>query len=256
MLARYLVTLSIFSVIVLLPGLAGGQLRRGPEGFHDPWTGEAQPRAGAGDRRAAPDAGAVVPDVTAPLDVKRQFVLRTMLAEFRNNPGAHAEISAKVAAMDPQRIDQLLEVYGKRAAHSAHEAEAQRRQALADSPAYRQARLAQWQAARAAQNAAAAARPAAARPVVYGPRPGVGYAPIITWLSEGTSMGASAVVSPDRRYVRINAQPFFSYIPQVDTFNFYTGKTRTIYPQPPRDGGSDHGTIPQQWHGTSGRRNR
>ncbi len=65
----------------------------------------------------------------------------------------------------------------------------------------------------------------------------VGYRPVITWLPEGTSLGVGAVVSPDRRYVRINAAPFFSHIPQVDTFNFATGQTtRQYYHQPTQFG--------------------
>jgi von Willebrand factor type A domain len=51
----------------------------------------------------------------------------------------------------------------------------------------------------------------------------VGYQPVITTLSEGAQMSASAVISADRRYVRINAVPFFSSIGPVSTFNFATG---------------------------------
>jgi len=52
-----------------------------------------------------------------------------------------------------------------------------------------------------------------------GSRP-VGFAPVVTWLPQGAQLGASAVISPDRRYVRVNAQPFFSSIGNVDTFTF------------------------------------
>ena len=51
-------------------------------------------------------------------------------------------------------------------------------------------------------------------------RGGVGFAPVVTWLPQGATMNVGAVVSPDRRYVRINAQPFFSSIPRVDTFTY------------------------------------
>lgn len=57
----------------------------------------------------------------------------------------------------------------------------------------------------------------------------VGYAPVITWLPEGATMNVGAVVSPDRRYVRINAQPFFSSIPGYSTFNYATGQS-AYYP--------------------------
>jgi hypothetical protein len=48
----------------------------------------------------------------------------------------------------------------------------------------------------------------------------VGYQPIITTLPEGTNLAARAVVSADRRYVRITATPLFSGVGQVTQFNF------------------------------------
>jgi hypothetical protein len=51
----------------------------------------------------------------------------------------------------------------------------------------------------------------------------VGYRPVITTLPEGTNFQASAVISADRRYVRITSTPFFSLIGDVSTFNFVTG---------------------------------
>jgi hypothetical protein len=54
-------------------------------------------------------------------------------------------------------------------------------------------------------------------------RRGVGYRPVITTLPEGTNMTATAVISADRRYVRITAIPLFSVIGEVNTFNFRTG---------------------------------
>ncbi|MEI8320173.1 MAG: hypothetical protein WCH79_19745, partial [Planctomycetia bacterium] len=47
-----------------------------------------------------------------------------------------------------------------------------------------------------------------------------GYQPVITSLQEGTNMSGTAVVSADRRYVRVEARPFFSGIGAVYTFNF------------------------------------
>ncbi|MEO1498111.1 MAG: vWA domain-containing protein [Planctomycetota bacterium] len=49
---------------------------------------------------------------------------------------------------------------------------------------------------------------------------GVGFQPVIITLPEGTNMSASAVVSADRRYVRVTPVPFFSSIPAVSTFSF------------------------------------
>ena len=65
----------------------------------------------------------------------------------------------------------------------------------------------------------------AANSGVLGPRGrrGVGYRPVITTLPEGTNMTATAVISADRRYVRITAIPLFSVIDEVSTFNFSIG---------------------------------
>jgi general secretion pathway protein D len=48
----------------------------------------------------------------------------------------------------------------------------------------------------------------------------VAQQPIITILPEGTSLNVQAVVSDDRRFVRLNLVPFFSQITAVDTFTF------------------------------------
>ena len=47
----------------------------------------------------------------------------------------------------------------------------------------------------------------------------VGYQPVIITLPEGANMVATAVVSADRRYVRITCQPFFSAVSNVHTFS-------------------------------------
>ncbi len=51
-------------------------------------------------------------------------------------------------------------------------------------------------------------------------RGAVGFQPIIQVLPEGTTMIATAVISPDRRYVRITAAPNFSGIGNVTSFTF------------------------------------
>jgi hypothetical protein len=56
----------------------------------------------------------------------------------------------------------------------------------------------------------------------------VGFQPNITVLPEGAMLvGATAVISADRRYVRFSGLPFFSSIGDVQTFNFFTGDTGT-----------------------------
>ncbi|MBN2025034.1 MAG: general secretion pathway protein GspD [Pirellulales bacterium] len=50
--------------------------------------------------------------------------------------------------------------------------------------------------------------------------------PVIVILSEGTFLSVQAVVSSDRRFVRLTVVPFFSQIGDVNTFTF-TGETTT-----------------------------
>ena len=48
----------------------------------------------------------------------------------------------------------------------------------------------------------------------------IGHQPIITILPEGTNLNVTAVVSDDRRFVRLQLVPFFSQVTDVDTFTF------------------------------------
>jgi general secretion pathway protein D len=63
------------------------------------------------------------------------------------------------------------------------------------------------------------------RPFVTSVIPVVGdfaaaHQPVIVVLSEGTMMSVQAVVSSDRRFVRLTLVPFFSQIGDVETFTF------------------------------------
>lgn len=59
-------------------------------------------------------------------------------------------------------------------------------------------------------------------------RANVGFTPVITTLSEGVTMSALAVVSGDRRYVRITTAPNFSNITDVFTFSFTGGNQGNV----------------------------
>lgn len=70
---------------------------------------------------------------------------------------------------------------------------------------------------------------ASQRPFVTSVIPVVGdfaaaHQPVITVLTEGTSLSVQAIVSNDRRFVRLTLVPFFSRIGDVDTFQF-NGRT-------------------------------
>jgi general secretion pathway protein D len=72
----------------------------------------------------------------------------------------------------------------------------------------------------------------AQRPFVISVIPVVGdfaaaQQPVIVVLSEGTFLTIQAVVSNDRRYVRLTVVPFFSQIRDVETFTFEGSSTST-----------------------------
>jgi hypothetical protein len=72
--------------------------------------------------------------------------------------------------------------------------------------------LAQKRAQARLAEEAANRRPQAATP---------GYQPIITVLADGISMSTMAVVTGDRRYVRLSMQPIFSEVTDIATFTFF-----------------------------------
>jgi general secretion pathway protein D len=78
------------------------------------------------------------------------------------------------------------------------------------------------------------------RPFVMSVVPVVGdfaaaHQPVVVVLNEGTSLSVQAVVSPDRRFVRLTMIPFFSSIGDVSTFTFNgrrTSDTGTVVVDP------------------------
>ncbi|MBX3444947.1 MAG: hypothetical protein KF774_21280 [Planctomyces sp.] len=51
----------------------------------------------------------------------------------------------------------------------------------------------------------------------------VGFQPVVQTFVDGAQLGASAIISADRRYVRLGISPMFSNITDVFTFSFYGG---------------------------------
>jgi tetratricopeptide (TPR) repeat protein len=82
-------------------------------------------------------------------------------------------------------------------------------------------------ASMSASRGGVAGAPGTGFPPFFGPNAAVGYQPVITTLPEGVNMFARAVVSADRRYVRITCTPLFSGVGNVTTFNFQTGGVST-----------------------------
>ena len=59
---------------------------------------------------------------------------------------------------------------------------------------------------------------------------GIGFAPVIRIIPEGASLAVQAVVSPDRRYVRLAISPTFNRIIDVAVFSFQGSASGTTAP--------------------------
>ena len=56
---------------------------------------------------------------------------------------------------------------------------------------------------------------------------GAAYQPLVTVLSEGVTLSAQAIVSADRRYVRLSLAPAFTSLTDVMTFSFFSQGNNT-----------------------------
>ncbi|MEX0704245.1 MAG: hypothetical protein WD069_19250 [Planctomycetales bacterium] len=72
----------------------------------------------------------------------------------------------------------------------------------------------------------------------------VGYTPIVTLLNQGSTMSAMAVVSGDRRYVRLSVAPLFNQITDVFTFTAVGGLGGVPGGGGGGGGGAGGGTVP------------
>jgi len=222
--------------------LAAGCLLAAPRGMigmaaSQADDGVAAVRPGAGDEsNSAARLSAVRRAAT---EKRREWIREKVTAELRD-PNQIAALNAQLDALDDQQVDvaaaRLLEQLDKRQSHE-------------------DLRRAVNEMARASEAREAARRLAAARHAA-GSSP-AGFFPVITVLPQGASLTASAIVSPDRRHVRISVNPFFSTIGPVDTFNFYTGETRRLPPYNPQLRQQPAPAAPytgQNTHGVRGRR--
>ena len=142
---------------------------------------------------------------------KKRAWLRAKIVGRSTDAAKVKMVENKLADMTSSQIDSLVEKYNDRQQQFDREMLNELKTAEAKGDLSREERLRLYRQRLAAARA----------------RGGAGYRPVITTLPEGAHMGAHAVVSPDRRYARLTLSPFFSHIPEVTTYNFYTGRTRT-----------------------------
>lgn len=156
------------------------------------------------------------------LEQKREW-LRDRIAATSRDRNARADAAARVARLNDNQLDALFDYY------RSGKADADQRQAEDLDRKHDLDRVQRAAAARAflQQRAAANARS--------------GYAPVITTLPSGAALSAGGVISPDGRYVRVNATPFFSSVPGFYTFNMANGQTQ-YYPTQQDPYG--YGTLP------------
>jgi hypothetical protein len=174
-------------------------------------TSQADEKVGGEGRRvgsARPSAARLSESRRAATDRRREWLRKQLTAELRDK-NQIAQLNAQLDGLDDQQVDiaavRLLEQLDKRLSRDAM------RRAVKNLARARETRDALRRMAAARHGATASA---------------AGFFPVITVLPQGASLTASAVVSPDRRHVRITVNPFFSSIGPVDTFNFFTGETR------------------------------
>ena len=151
---------------------------------------------------------------------KRAWLYEKLVAPVQN-PALVKSYTTKLAAMNGAQLDKTIASYQQQLAY---------RQRLLQQQWQQQQWALQNRQAMMQQN---------------------GFRPIVTWLPTGTNFSARAVVSADRRHVRMSLSPFFSSIPRVDTFNYSTGHYRNIYmANPPTTRISESSRVrPQhQWY--------
>ena len=130
---------------------------------------------------------------------QKRALLKSMVSTRVKNAVQRKEALERINNLEPSQVDELFAMYQQRLRQASARDLDQANRDLRQAQAYR-AQLQRQLAARRGGN--------------------VGFAPVITWLPQGTTFQAGAVISPDRRSVRVNALPFYSSIGNVNTFTF------------------------------------
>lgn len=141
--------------------------------------------------------------------VEKRAWLEEQLVKGLNNPREIAQVQTRLNRMTPQQINALTNITLA--------------QQIPQGRADLTLQQAQWELQRAIW-----LRQMLENELWWRRYNAVGYRPVITWLPEGTHFGASAVISPDRRYVRVSPAPFFSSVGPVYSYNLNTGQTRLL----------------------------
>ena len=134
---------------------------------------------------------------------KRRWLKKGFAIQMNNRQQVRA-MKKRIKDMSPEEIDRLVQQVQTRLAQIHQQ---RYRQAVAYRNHLRRQQRAYMDIAR---------------------RRNVGFAPVITWLPQGASMTAGAVVSPNRRNVGVNVQPFFSTIGREHTFNMKKGQYKRV----------------------------
>lgn len=181
------------------------------------------PAAEPAGRDPFADAAAPAPAGEA---AQRRWLAEQLVAPITNRTRAKL-YQEKLDKMSAKEVAALVDKLEQQRESDARLLEQQARAQLQQAAAMQQQLAAQLQqqrlAAQAAQNAAYQPAYPTYYPLYSGGRI-IGYAPVVTWLPSGTSMGAGAVVMPGSRNVRTSVTPFFS---RVGSGNSRPAKTPT-----------------------------
>jgi tetratricopeptide (TPR) repeat protein len=168
------------------------------------------------------------------VEVIRHFATRKEVREAQKVALDDGEVLVKFDLADGRRKEPLREVNAAAAEvalakHQKFLAEQIGPQiaALGDQRALHRMAASRRNAAQFAANSPGGSVNPTAMPYPFPFQGAVGYQPVIITLPEGANLGATAVVSADRRYVRITCVPMFSMISKVTTFSTDTGATTT-----------------------------
>lgn len=160
-------------------------------------------------------------------DLQKLAWLKKNLPRLLPDATERAEVLKSLNHLSSPQLDTMMST-------CLDELEARRRQQFSALKAANAAERARAEAAREEFQRRISAyhpRPAVAFPSAYWGLNPVGYVPVITWLPDGVGLTTQGVVSPDGRHVRVTANPVFTTIGPVYTFNYMTGETRRYPPE-------------------------
>jgi hypothetical protein len=150
----------------------------------------------------------------------------TLYTHFGTEKQTYQQMAVDLGDKDAQVLFEIKDGRRKEALPEAQVAQAAKVQNAFNRAILAQ-QMGQFSNSGAVQSFGAAQQLLAANGLGFFGRGAVGYRPVIITLPEGANFSTTAVISADRRYVRVSPAPTFSLVSEVSTFNFVTGSGTT-----------------------------